>query len=77
MIDRPASLATHPRSKAGLRTPVVGPPVAVYARVGYIGRVMYRSASETLGFIKPELPTLVPEPPAGEGWIHEINDEAI
>jgi hypothetical protein len=30
---------------------------------------LYRSASETLGFIKPELPTLVPEPPAGEGWI--------
>jgi hypothetical protein len=33
---------------------------------------MLRSASETLGFIKPELPTLVPEPPTGEGWIHEI-----
>ena len=30
------------------------------------------TAPETLGFIKPELPTLVPEPPAGEGWIHEI-----
>jgi hypothetical protein len=28
---------------------------------------MLRSASETLGFIKPELPILVPEPPAGEG----------
>jgi ATP-dependent DNA ligase len=38
----------------------------------YIGRNMVRSASETLGFIKPELPTLVPEPPTGEGWIHEI-----
>jgi hypothetical protein len=25
-----------------------------------------------LGFIKPELPTLVPEPPTEEGWIHEI-----
>ena len=25
-----------------------------------------------LGFIKPELPTLVPEPPTAEGWIHEI-----
>src|SRR6476620_5948250 len=25
-----------------------------------------------LGFIKPELPTLVSEPPSGEGWIHEI-----
>jgi bifunctional non-homologous end joining protein LigD len=33
---------------------------------------MYRNAAETLGFIKPELPTLVPEPPAGAGWIHEI-----
>jgi ATP-dependent DNA ligase len=33
---------------------------------------MDRSASEALGFIKPELPTLVPEPPAGECWIHEI-----
>src|SRR5262245_1825760 len=34
---------------------------------------MLRSASRTgFGFIKPELPTLVPEPPTGEGWIHEI-----
>ena len=34
---------------------------------------MPRSASETrLGFIRPELPTLVSEPPTGEGWIHEI-----
>src|SRR5690242_12789889 len=34
---------------------------------------MLRSTSNTgLGFIKPELPTLVPEPPTGEGWIHEI-----
>jgi len=34
---------------------------------------MSESASKTpLGFIKPELPTLVPEPPSGEGWIHEI-----
>jgi bifunctional non-homologous end joining protein LigD len=32
---------------------------------------MMRSAYG-LGFIKPELPTLVPEPPTGEGWIHEI-----
>ena len=30
-------------------------------------------ASNTgLGFIRPESPTLVPEPPTGEGWIHEI-----
>ena len=35
-------------------------------------RQMFRSAPAPLGFIKPELPTLVPEPPAGEGWIHEI-----
>src|SRR6478672_9640043 len=34
---------------------------------------MLRSTSNTgLGFIKPELPTLAPEPPTGEGWIHEI-----
>jgi ATP-dependent DNA ligase len=34
---------------------------------------MSSSASETpLGFIRPELPTLVSEPPAGEGWIYEI-----
>src|SRR5690349_14844480 len=34
---------------------------------------MSRSAFRSpLGFIKPELPTLVPEPPTGEGWIHEI-----
>jgi hypothetical protein len=31
------------------------------------------SASVTpLGFIKLEIPTAVPEPPTGEGWIHEI-----
>ena len=28
-----------------------------------------------LGFIKPEIPTLVPEPPTGEGWIHEIKHD--
>src|SRR5262245_26792874 len=33
---------------------------------------MLRPARLSLGFIKPELPTLVPEPPTGEGWIHEI-----
>jgi bifunctional non-homologous end joining protein LigD len=34
---------------------------------------MLRNASSTgPRFIKPELPTLVPEPPTGEGWIHEI-----
>ena len=46
---------------------------AVIDAASYIGPEMSRSASETLfGFIKPELPILVPEPPAGEGWIHEI-----
>jgi hypothetical protein len=31
---------------------------------------MFRSASVTqLGFIKPEIPTLAPEPPTGDGWI--------
>ena len=30
-------------------------------------------ASNTgLGFIRPESPTLAPEPPTGDGWIHEI-----
>jgi bifunctional non-homologous end joining protein LigD len=34
---------------------------------------MLRSTSSTgPRFIKPELPSLVPEPPTGEGWIHEI-----
>ena len=34
---------------------------------------MLRGASNTgLGFIKPEHPTVVPAPPTGEGWIHEI-----
>jgi bifunctional non-homologous end joining protein LigD len=28
-----------------------------------------------LGFIRPEIPTLVPEPPSGEGWIHEIKHD--
>jgi len=33
-------------------------------------------ASNTgLGFIRPESPTLVPEPPSGEGWIHEIKHD--
>jgi DNA ligase D-like protein (predicted ligase) len=36
---------------------------------------MLRSASSSLGFIKPELPTIVPEPPTGEGWIHEIKHD--
>jgi DNA ligase D-like protein (predicted ligase) len=37
---------------------------------------MLRSASSTgPRFIKPELPTLVPEPPTGEGWIHEIKHD--
>jgi bifunctional non-homologous end joining protein LigD len=34
------------------------------------------SASATpLGFIKPEIPTLVSEPPTGDGWIHEIKHD--
>ena len=31
--------------------------------------------SSPLCFIRPEIPTLVPEPPAGEGWIHEIKHD--
>jgi bifunctional non-homologous end joining protein LigD len=30
------------------------------------------SIRSSLGFIRPELPKLVSEPPTGEGWIHEI-----
>jgi bifunctional non-homologous end joining protein LigD len=34
---------------------------------------MSRSAFKSpLGFVRPEIPKLVPEPPTGEGWIHEI-----
>jgi DNA ligase D-like protein (predicted ligase) len=33
------------------------------------------SASTSLGFIKPEIPTAVPEPPAGEGWIYEVKHD--
>jgi bifunctional non-homologous end joining protein LigD len=33
------------------------------------------SASAPLGFIRPQIPTLVTEPPAGEGWIHEIKHD--
>ena len=36
--------------------------------VGYAAQCL----RNRLGFIKPELPTLVPEPPTGEGWIYEI-----
>jgi ATP-dependent DNA ligase len=33
------------------------------------------STPAPLGFIRPEIPTLVPEPPSGEGWIHEIKHD--
>jgi bifunctional non-homologous end joining protein LigD len=36
----------------------------------YIARVP--SVSSPLGFLKLEVPTLAPEPPTGDGWIHEI-----
>jgi bifunctional non-homologous end joining protein LigD len=36
---------------------------------------MPRSSTLPLGFIRPEIPTLVPEPPSGEGWIHEIRHD--
>jgi ATP-dependent DNA ligase len=48
-------------------------PTTARAEFSYIGPDMLRSAFNTgPRFIKPELPTLVPEPPTGEGWIHEI-----
>src|SRR3954452_8573107 len=36
---------------------------------------MPSSSPLTLGFIKPEIPTLAPEPPSGDGWIHEIKHD--
>jgi DNA ligase D-like protein (predicted ligase) len=36
---------------------------------------MPSSALLPLGVIRPEIPTLVPEPPSGEGWIHEIKHD--
>jgi bifunctional non-homologous end joining protein LigD len=33
------------------------------------------SVPAPLGFIRPEIPTLVPEPPSGDGWIHEIKHD--
>jgi bifunctional non-homologous end joining protein LigD len=35
------------------------------------------SSTPPVGFIKPEIPTLVPEPPSGEGWIHEIKHDGF
>jgi hypothetical protein len=35
---------------------------------------MARPASP-VGFVRPEIPTLVPEPPSGDGWIHEIKHD--
>ena len=60
------SISPHPRHRAW-EVPVPRRPLLV--------RICPRSASETLGFIKPELPTLVPEPPTGAGWIHEIKHD--
>src|SRR6185295_9887154 len=36
---------------------------------------MLLSVPPPLGFIKPEIPTLVPEPPSGDAWIHEIKHD--
>jgi len=33
------------------------------------------STPYSLGFIKQEIPTPVPEPPSGDGWIHEIKHD--
>jgi bifunctional non-homologous end joining protein LigD len=42
----------------------------------YIEPDMSCSASVTrLGFIRPEIPMLMPEPPSGEGWIHKIKHD--
>jgi hypothetical protein len=40
----------------------------------YGGRASYKEPDMApLGFIKLEIPTPMPQPPTGEGWIHEIN----
>jgi ATP-dependent DNA ligase len=31
----------------------------------------------SLGFIRPMLPTLVDEPPAGDNWLHEIKHDGF
>jgi ATP-dependent DNA ligase len=36
------------------------------------GAVLKADVSSGLGFIRLEIPTLLPEPPSGDGWIHEI-----
>ena len=38
-------------------------------------RHMPPSIPVPLGFIRPEIPTLVPESPSGDGWIHEIKHD--
>ena len=46
---------------------------AAPGRLSYGERASYIEPDMTsLGFIKLEIPTAVPEPPIGEGWIHEI-----
>ena len=46
---------------------------AALGRLSYGERASYIEPDMTsLGFIKLEIPTAVPEPPTGEGWIHEI-----
>src|SRR5262245_14608752 len=35
-------------------------------------RQLHRADMTSLGFIKLEIPTAVPEPSTGDGWIHEI-----
>jgi bifunctional non-homologous end joining protein LigD len=40
-------------------------------RAGYV----LQCFSNPLGFIKLEIPTTVPEPPTGAGWIHEIKHD--
>ena len=37
--------------------------------------MLKRVASQPLSFIPPCLPSLVAEPPAGDGWIHEIKHD--
>jgi ATP-dependent DNA ligase len=37
--------------------------------------VLSRDAPSRLGFVPPLIPTLVDQPPAGDGWVHEIKQD--
>jgi hypothetical protein len=47
-----------------------------FRHLSYGGRAScIESAMTPLGLNKPEIPTLVPEPPSGASWIHGITSD--